>query len=949
MGLWLESHLTGLSLGMAVAYFFLGVPLTAFPSLAGWSMATLLVVELADNHLARRRTAHWILRRWTLGWPTAGELGAIIMAFWFWQRLTGIDPLPLPIFAWIAGSAGAVLALTRRPGSRWQAVIAPLVVLIPVIWTYAGLAEAQPVSRLGLLVTGAIAAPLLHRLLEQGPGRHSARLAWLWLLVLTGLWLADPLLHAEAVGAGDAQWYTTVLADAITQNQSGTFPPLIGQSIYAFNGSIFPGAFAPYYQVAGVALRVLTAGALPVYSIQHLLAFGSILGGMLAVHWVLRRKTGAPHAYCVGLAILYGACPAWLGAIYSMDMYMTLLTMPWLPLVFHGCLRGFRPHGQTPIVWPSASLAIVWLAHPPIGLWTSLIVATVHAWRLLLQRKSWTSELRWLLQSAGLFAALTCLPVVFALQTAHTSDSFRHDYVLETLAAHWRNSWLPVSSGAALISDQQLGWSVALLGGGLLLRRSDNSKAFLVGAMCLFLLLAPIPGVQSTLWSWIPETIKSITDNWPTQRLLPVLATVLIVAGGTAVLRSVAEHPRRHRFATAALLVAVCWSLSEARKFRARGYDVTASAETSTKRLLPENIVLSRYAYHMFSNQPTYVSDGVMNPILKQSLLDPVTLQPIVTNLSAARTNGKAKTITLRLDPSAQNSNDLSPTLQLYPGLEYLLEFELGVPFEPGTLILRGEHLEREYVLSHEPGGSSIGDAEGQRRHVSLWTTGNTIEIVRMSFYPQQPGEFSVRPATALRLTEIPAISLPVQLDGQTPYRATVQSPVTAWLETSRMFVPGYSAKYNGTPVEVRASPVGLVLVRVPAGIGHVELTYHFPPPIQAALMITVATWAALGVIALRNLLRRQTQPSAPPKPRHTWGGGLGARTACHSPDADEISLPRRGACAWIMFPPIHANNEMAQSTAAAHPGTARAQRRLHEAVARGAGGPPPLRPARAL
>jgi hypothetical protein len=859
---WLESHLTGLGLGMTMAWFFLEVPLSALPGLTSWSLATLLAVELAGNHLARQRAARWVLRRWTLGWPQTGELGVIIATFWAWQRLTGIGPLPLPIYAWIGGATGAVLTLTRGPGPSWRSLIAPLVVVAPVVWAYAGLPDAHPVSRLALLVVGTLGAPWIHRLLEQGPGRRSARLAWIWLLVLLAGWLSDPLLHAQAVGAGDAQWYTTVLADAIAQTQAGIFPPLIGQSVYAFNGAIFPGAFAPYYQLAGVTVHFLAFGALPVYAIQHLLAFASIAGGMLAVHWVLRRQTGASHAYCAGLAVLYGACPAWLGAIYSMDMYMTLLTMPWVPLVFHGSLRCFRQLDASAILWTSVPLALVCLAHPPTGMWTSLVLASVQAGRVCWRRHSWGSELRWLLGSGTLFAALVCLPVVFSLQTNPASDTFRHDYVISTLAAHWKNAWLPVSSGAALLSDQQLGWSVVLLGGsglGLALwRRRDEAKVFAPAAAGVLLLLSPIPRIQPALWRGMPDLVKSITDNWPTQRLLPVLAGILIIAGGGALLRGSQGNLRRRTLLTVALLLAICWSLGEAQKFRARGHAVTASPEISAKRLLPENIVLSRYAYHMFAHQPGYVSDGVMNPLLKQSLLDPSTLQPLATNLTAASGNREARAILFKPDPSDPSARLVSPALQLQPGREYLLELDLETRSMPGTLVFRGDRLEREYIVNYEPAGANLGSAAGQRRHVSLWTTGSSIETVRLSFYPQQPGLRPPDPLGTLHLSEIPTADLPVQLEGQSPYRASVSTPVPAWLETSRMFIPGYTASYEGKATEVRASPQGLVLVRVPAGTGRVDLTYRLPPPMRAALLVSATAWSGLAILALGRLLSRR-------------------------------------------------------------------------------------------
>lgn len=876
LGLWLESNLTGLGLSVVGAVIFLNVPLPATPMLAGLSLAFLLAVELACNRGLRRRVARWSVRRWSHYWPHAGELFAIVATFWLWMRLTGIG-LPLPALAWIGGAAGAVLVLTRTPGPRWRGAIAPAVVLLPVIWTYAGIPEGRPLSRLALLAVAALAIPCLHRLLEQGPGRHSSRLAWLWVLVLTSAWLGDPLLNARAVGAGDAQWYATVLADAIAQFHAGYFPPLIGRSVYAFNGSVFPGAFAPYYQTAGVAVHALTAGALPVYAIQHLLAVGSILGGMLAMFWVLRRQTGAPRAWCAAIAVLYGASPAWVAAIYSMDMYMTLLTMPWLPLVFHGSLRCFQRLNPAAILWTAVPLAMVCLAHPPIGLWTILMLALVHAWRVGRWHQPWAMELRWLLGSAGLFAALTCLPVSSALGTTHSSDTFRHEYVIETLAAHWRSAWRPVSATASLLSDQQLGWSVTLLGfGGLLVglrQRRREAFGFLLAAGSLLLLLVPIPGLQSNLWQSLPDFLKNITDNWPTQRILPVLTGLLLVAGGTALLRTWDENKRGRTLVIVGLALALCWSLGEAAKFRRRGGAVTATAESSVRRILPENIALTRYAYHMFSRQPDYFSDGVMNLAMKQSLLHPLTLQPIATNLSAA---GAGHTLMrTRLEPDLETDDpfDLKPVLHLRPGREYFLELDFGNMDTPGTLSIRGERLEREYPINEGSGSADLGRGEGQRKHLTLWTTGEGVENARVRFLPRETEAALIGTFAQARFVEIQPALLPVQVEELAPFRAKVRAPRDAWLETSRMFLPGYTATYEGNPVEIRPSPQGLVMVRVPAGTGRVELRYLFSTTIRMALLVTVTSWASLAILAIGYLLRRgrRTATLARPSIPGSW------------------------------------------------------------------------------
>lgn len=864
---WTESHLLGLTLSGAALRFFFEVNGSLLLGLFAAAMGVLLAVELVFNTKARTAVLAWFRYRAKLLWPRAGVVGAVGLAVWLWDRLVLREDLSVAIYAWIFGVTSAVVWLIPDSASKWwRAIIAPVVAVIPIIGFLAD-TPGQSAGSLVLLALLALGASSVHTAFARGRGMRSIEIAWIWVLAVGGFWLSEPLLHAQGMGGGDAHWYTLVMADAIAQWRAGIFPPFVGQSIYAFSGSSFPGCFAPYYQLAGIAIDSFTGGNLSPFAIQHTTAFLSILGGIFSACGVLRALAREQRAPAALLALLYGASPAWLGALYSMDMYMTTMTLPWLPLVFFGCVRTFVHLNFVTAAWLVAPLSAVWYAHPPIALWTTLAVVASQFFRLATRRRDWRTEVIWLSGTATLFAALTCLPFASAGSAERSGDIFRHDYVLRTMAEHWATAWKPVSSGADRMSDQHLGWSlalVALAGGFLAMWKNQRSLCALITASsCLLLLLIPLPVAQEAIWRAIPEAIKSVTNNWPTQRIYPVLASLSAVACGVALLRMVRHRPRAQRWLTVGLLCSVAWSFSEARKFQHRGHVTTLNPEASARRLHPENLVLTRYAYEMFSRKPDYLAHGVMNPLMKHRLLDEKSLEELSNNSSAASNGAKSKTITFRNLRDPAGKYEPTPALHIRPGRQYLLEFDFESRDYIGNLSMTSERIERNYHLPSDGGPRAFGSGATQGRFITLWTSGGAPETVRWHFQPET-GPPPVGRFATVRMTEIEQERLPVQLESLLPYQTIVRTNEPAWLETPRMFLQGYKAQVGGHPVEVRKSPQGLAMLLVPAGETHVKLQYVGPTLVRVAFWVALFTWIAT-VIRIATLAGKLTLPRRAP------------------------------------------------------------------------------------
>jgi uncharacterized membrane protein YfhO len=90
-----------------------------------------------------------------------------------------------------------------------------------------------------------------------------------------------------------------------------------------------------------------------------------------------------------------------------------------------------------------------------------------------------------------------------------------------------------------------------------------------------------------------------------------------------------------------------------------------------------------------------------------------------------------------------------------------------------------------------------------------------------------------------------------VQTESLLPYQATVKTPRPAWLETIRMYSPGYVASVNGQTAALEKSPQGLVMIPVQAGTSLVELVYVGPPLLRAAFWLASLAWSSLLLFIL--------------------------------------------------------------------------------------------------
>ena len=696
-------------------------------------------------------------------------------------------------------------------------------------------------------------------------GNRRAEAARLLLLAAVATWLLHPFATARQIGAGDALWYANMLADYATQLRAGVFPVFVGQTDYAFNGAVYPLRVAPFYQHLAGVLDLVTGRQLGIFALQHLCVLVVGYAGIFSSYFALNQLAPGQRWSAAGLAILYLSCPGLLGTIYTQDLYMTWMTIPFVPWVVYGLARPFGEDALKTQIILGAALAALWWAHAPIALWLTLIAVAAQGVRLvaLHRTRAHVGRAFW---GGVTFALLAHYPFV-SLASLQTGAAPATDILprAHLIAEHVRNVFpgvvLPLSTHARALSDLQLGYALGLVLAiatclALKTRRAQLLALTLPG-VGLLLLILPVPG-NAWAWDHLPETLKRLTYYWPMQRFYLIIAALAAGAGISALAAGVELKANVTRRLRVLLVIACGWSLWESRQYVAAGRERTASAEITAQNLRPENRATMNHAYGLFPALPAYFSHGVMDPRAEARLLDHATLAvlppPAPSPTEPALTPLRG---TVDANPGVLL---LSPSLTLQPGRRYALEFVFAPKSYVGILQLSGRTFFREYALPHSGEALAFGSKAPNNPTLPLWTTASEPETITLRFIPTDgtaPQTFAA--FAAIRLREIKDATATVNVTAQLPFRATVHATQPAWLETPRMYQAGYQATVDGRAATVKKSPQGLTMIELPYGAQTITLTYQAPMLLRVSYVTSLLLW----LLACFLIVRLRRRPSA--------------------------------------------------------------------------------------
>ena len=677
------------------------------------------------------------------------------------------------------------------------------------------------------------------------------------LLLAVGLFIAGPFLTTSGIGTGEAINYSLSTADFATQARAGVYPPLVGQSEYAFNGRIHPLRTAPYIGHLAGLIDLLTGRRLNFWAIQNLELSASLIAAVFSMYVCLRRATPASRYTAAVLAACYGLAPGVLSVVYAMDLYMTAMTLPWVPVVLCGAIGLQKRCGFEEVALLAIGLGVSWEAHPPVAFWLTIVSALVLLPPILAGR---IRGRQWLYLAAG--AVFCGCIAAFGFMSALTVRNYGQitevssvELLLGEVRKVFADSLRPVSPTANRLGDFQLGylyWAfLALACAGALARRRPLPLWLTLITGVLLLLTTPVPFLTEWIWKHAPTITVTLTNQWPMQRLY-LVATALILFALASVYPRIGPIPKQARdVALLAILAAAAWTGFEAYRFVGRGFSSRLPEGRSALLHHPENINLTIVSYAILGAPPSFES-GPMDPAMEFRFLRRFDARPIAGNWEAALAQpGPVQKGTFETTTSAEGSVSTAPKLVLEPGRRYILTVALSGPARAGTLQLSGGSLYREYPVLPAASSWGFGVAQGLRRPLSLWTAGSRPEEIEVRFADAidgtQLGDFA-----DFTFKEVDTHSLPVVLESLVPLKMRVLAPEACYLETPRLFLEGYRATVNGQGARVQGSPDGLAMFAVPAGESTVVLAYAGPASLRAAFGITlVASLVAAAVLLL--------------------------------------------------------------------------------------------------
>jgi hypothetical protein len=702
-------------------------------------------------------------------------------------------------------------------------------------------------------------------------------------LLLAALWLLRGFYRVTLSGTADAYWYALNLADTVAQVRAGVFPVWVGQSLYQFNGAVCPVRVAPAFHYLGALADLVTLHQMGTFALMNLMITVVGVCGMFSAYVCLRSLIPASKWLAAALAALFLACPGTLGLAYNSDLYMSWMSLPFVPLVWFATIRSYEDGGAPgTLAILGSALGMCWWAHPPIALWLTLLAGLAQAVRVFLQFKdglNWGAHVL----AAVIFASIAAYPLGSVLlfpagPGGHMSSFQRASSAVISMFVRegFPAAFLPMSAGGRSAGDFQIGYSLWALLGFLIWRQRRAFQTFsvvpLALAFFLALLIIPFPGINSVLWLAVPGFVRDTTGNWAMSRLCMILAAAIVFSAAAYWKWAQGARKGRRRIVTLVVIVTgLCaWSFHEAGKFAIGSRKGARTRASATDLLRPEAIQLTRYSYSMFPTFPEfprYFTHGVSDPNMENRLLTKDTLEPFQSNAAASVASGY---LVAAGDFKWGTWEDmryamLDRKLQLEQGQFYSLEFTFAQPDRAnGILQILGRHFFREYSLPDYGGSKAFGAGGDHGNILSVFSTSGPEDLT-VRFIPavSSSGTSREEPVARVRQFRYDRDSLPVRVDSWMPFKARVRSPAAAWVETPRAYQAGYRAWVDGKPAEVRESRDSLVCVAVPAGESRVELAYAAPPGLRVLFWLSfLSIVAAAGFGAWRVILHLRGAPS---------------------------------------------------------------------------------------
>ena len=523
-----------------------------------------------------------------------------------------------------------------------------------------------------------------------------------------------------------------------------------------------------------------------------------------------------------------------------------------------GCTLRWLLHGRLSwLVGTALGLAGLAWTRPQHAVLLGLGVAGCAGLRALERRRS---RLDWRRRLPECLVALLLVSgIVLNLAYPEPDSTLRYIHHRAAEYTHqvlYPGVFKPISPAATQLGDLQPGYSaLGLLLLGLVVAAFTADRALavvsLAGAL-LVVMLAPVPGITPLVYSLVPGPLYGFSLGlW--LRFMPLLANLMLFSGVLA-LGVLAEGSwpwlRRGLIATA-LAAGFFWNYIETAKPMERARRATNTTDGTATFYRTEYARLY-YAYDQV-NHPEYITAGVLDAHLQSHLLSESDKSLLPDPLLAAP-GERVEMLKVTPNPASPVHFRLEPDVSIAPGERLLLRFEFFDRNYEGYLDFGGGVHRRVYYMPAAGNSEkSFGVAPTRPKTLAFWNSAPEELKYAWNFVADKP------PAPGTPFSDFARVhfrtyrleDLQVKVRSFVPYRAEVALVSPAYLETSRVFIPGYAATLNGQPVPVEVSPENLAMIHLGAGENRVELTYRGTWPMKLAIALSAAAWIVLVLIVL--------------------------------------------------------------------------------------------------
>lgn len=864
-------------------------------------------------------------------WVGAAELAAVLAIWTGWNRVGSGPALSFPQLAYGGGLILLAVSgwrAWRRQGAAMRTE--PVAESIRVLGVLAGALYVMLPMFTDRMLGGTDSrwyAYMLHDFIEQwrtgGPPVFIGQGEYVWNGAVHPFRSAPVYMHV----AGLWDWLTgaSLGVSALQHLTAITAAVAAAWGMYAAGVKLAPQR---RWEAAAIAVLYVTtpAALLPLYLSDAYMtyvacaAFGWVfygnarllvegkgwlcLAGGLSLAWMSHPPTAmqvtllSAFLQTGGLAFGRGAWPDWKGAmlgalafgVLSAGYFVGMSELPKLAaagmeaglLQVTALLLGWFVGGRVIVMgrawgWTLLLLPVAWILWLTCAVWLVWLGLTLGL----------SAAVAFVARRRGLFDPAAYAPLVllfgvllaaWLMDRALRAGVVTPPWVYPSESQVWSRTWSanylkPLTPLLQSMGDFQPGWGLWLAGVAAAFaacRPRAMAVQLVLGAVVLMsLLLLHWPGVGDFMLEYIPLSLRGMTGMAMELRVMPVFAALLAVAGLLALRAGQGERGQaRRRLVAAAALLAVAWSVGQARFAVQRGYRVTAAPQVVAKDWLSENAPMDRFVYDLLPI-PSYFSHGKMDPRLEVRLLDNqgnlIYGPPQVTQ---AMEEAGVRTIRLMAHdiPNHKQWLQLEPGFELQPGEQILLRFE----FDParhynGIMLLLSEHGYREYRLPEAGMSRAFGSGPRHSRVLSLWNHGREVEHYQIQFLREEGSDLvdGMSFATVTLSHFRPERAL-IRVDSLSPWRVRTRARMewSGQLETPRVFLPGYEVKVDGRrigPARISQSPDRLLQIAMPPGAHTVEVNYVGTWKLRLAWVVSLVAWLALfaGLMAGPRLRAR--------------------------------------------------------------------------------------------